>query len=115
MKKGDRVLLNPESPFNDGDVENPINVKGTVLDTNCLTGLSIEVEWDNGEINNYFEEDLIHVLEQEPPSFDRTAIATQIPSGMMPQRQTIQIHNKKEEIVAAAIELTDELIKQLSA
>ena len=114
MKKGDRVLLKPESPFNDGDIENPINVKGMILDTNCFSGLSFEVEWDNGEINNYNEEDLIHVSEPEPPAFDRTAIATQILSGMMPQRQVAQIQVKKEEIVATAIELTDELIKQLS-
>lgn len=86
MKKGDRVLLNQESPFNDGDVENPINVKGTILGHH----------WRR-------------------PSFDRTAIATQILSGMIPQRQVAQIQSKKEEIVAAAIELTDELIKQLSA
>lgn len=114
MKLGDRVLLNPESPFNDGDTENPINIRGTVIDTNCFSGLSFEVEWDNGEINNYNEEDLIHVLEPESPSFDRTAIATQILSGMMPQRQTPYLNTNKHILVSTAIELTDELIKQLS-
>lgn len=112
MKKGDRVLLNPKSPFNDGDVENPSNIEGVVVDIDPTEKLCITVCWDNGHSNGYSEYDLI--LISQPP-FDRTAIATQILSGMMPQRQTIQIQSKKEEIVAVAIELTDELIKQLSA
>lgn len=112
MKKGDRVKLNPTSRYNDGDICNPLDIFGTIGEqTNSFTELEFSVAWDNGEINSYNEEDLIL---QDQPSFDRTAIATQILSGMMPQRQIVQIQSKKEEIVSTAIELADELIKQLS-
>lgn len=107
MKRGDRVkYMGSNSDFFDKEgviiyinsIDNIANVKiGTTI---LITGID-ELE--------------LSVITEDQPSFDRTAIATQILSGMMPQRQTIQIHNKKEEIVAAAIELTDELIKQLSA
>ena len=111
MKKGDRVLLNPESPFNDGDVENPSNIEGVVVDIDPTEKLCITVCWYNGHSNGYSESDLILINQ---PSFDRTAIATQILSGMMPQRTTKDIIQRKDEIVKQAIELTDELIKQLS-
>ena len=111
MKKGDRVLLKPESPFNDGDVENPINVEGEIVDIDLSEKLCMTVVWDNGHSNGYKESDLILI---DQLAFDRTAIATQILSGMMSQGQVAQIQVKKEEIVATAIELTDELIKQLS-
>jgi hypothetical protein len=52
--------------------------------------------------------------QSEQPAFDRTAIATQILSGMMPQRQLHSTTFNKEVLVSKAIELTDELIKQLS-
>jgi len=51
---------------------------------------------------------------EEQPAFDRTAIATQILAGMLPQRQLNSQTNNKEVLVSKAIELTDELIKQLS-
>lgn len=52
--------------------------------------------------------------QSEQPAFDRTAIATQILSGMMPHRQALHISAQKRLLVATALELTDELIKQLS-
>ena len=105
MKKGDRV-----SGF---DLAEDQYIKGTIVEIYENDEYPITVEWDNGAISHHTANEL-SVITEDQPSFDRTAIATKILSGMMPQRQTIQIHNKKEEIVAAAIELTDELIKQLS-
>ena len=93
-----------------------ILLAGTIVyEEHQNSGLQLTVAWNNGALNAYNEEDLILIpAEEEKPAFDRTAIAVQILSGMMPQRQVAQIQSNKEEIVAVAIELTDELIKQLS-
>lgn len=116
MKLRDRVKLNPASRWNDGEPENPLDTYGTIVyEEHQNSGLQLTVAWNNGALNAYNEEDLILIpAEEEKPAFDRTAIAVQILSGMMPQRQVAQIQSNKEEIVAVAIELTDELIKQLS-
>lgn len=107
MKKGDRVELL------DWAERYTFRLQGTILKVDETEEPPITVEWDNGETNHYRERDLIYMPKLEP-AFDRTAIATQILSGMMPQRTTKDIIQRKDEIVKQAIELTDELIKQLS-
>lgn len=106
MKKGDRVA---EIGYEDEHY-----IKGTVLKVDENEDPPVTVVWDTG-IVKYYQKDDLTIITEDQPSFDRTAIATQILSGMMPQRQIVQIQSKKEEIVATAIELADELIKQLSA
>lgn len=109
MKKGDRVkYMGSNLDF--------FKKEGVIIYSNSIDNVANVKIGSTILITSIDELELsIFESEPEPPSFDRTAIATQILSGMMPQRQIAQIQSKKEEIVSTAIELTDELIKQLSA
>jgi hypothetical protein len=63
---GDRVSIATTSQYHVGyDDMNPINVCGTITRTGMYEmdyhGLTIEVRWDNGMVNQYGEVDLLFI------------------------------------------------------
>ncbi len=70
LKIGDKVKLNPESRFNDGSVFNPLDTLGVITSTDTFHDFL--VEWDNDEVNSYYEKDLIkqeEVIKTPFPTF----------------------------------------------
>lgn len=63
LKIGDKVKLNPDSGFNNGSISNPLDTLGSITGTDDY--LDFLVEWDTGEINSYYKEDLIKQDEED--------------------------------------------------
>jgi hypothetical protein len=65
MKIGDKVKLNPNSEWNNGSVNNPLNIEGEIdfIDQEP-NFLPICVRWVNGKTNSYNYSDLLLNKEQ---------------------------------------------------
>lgn len=63
IKVDDRVILSLSSYYNDETKKNPTDCVGTVKEISHgqVPTPVIEVEWDNGQENNYYKSDLIVV------------------------------------------------------
>lgn len=75
MKVGDTVRLNPLSKWNNGNISNPIDTDGVIINYKENTLLGIDVVWDIEEINAYSKTDLVlvrscEVAKPEEPVFD---------------------------------------------
>lgn len=55
---GQKVMLSPDSRWNDGSPVNPLNTSGEIIKFSD-TRLNIQVHWDNGMTNGYNKVDLI--------------------------------------------------------
>lgn len=82
FKVGDKVFLRPESKWaaygvNTEESSNPLNVVGEITryseDDLKNDGLGITVDWNNGYLNSYAEEDLVLVSQQDKTSAEKTS------------------------------------------
>lgn len=55
-KMGDKVLLNPESAWNDGFPGNPVNTPGTIV-RRVRNDSTYDIKWADGSKNNSYEDD----------------------------------------------------------
>ena len=58
MKKGTVVNLRPDCSWDLNRPNNPLHMKGVVLECNYSVFLPVLVRWNNGTTNRYFEYDL---------------------------------------------------------
>lgn len=78
FKKGDKVMLNPQSKYAGTGEWNPLNVNGVVTKTveSNIANLCVCVEWSNGTNNSYRYEDLQSIEENNVKQFTKFDLKT---------------------------------------
>lgn len=98
FKVGDKVFLRPESKWaaygvNTEQSSNPLNVVGEITRYSEYDlkkdRLGISVDWENGHVNNYTEEDLILVSQKGKTSAEKTSTTSKPKQKPKRREQTV--------------------------